>query len=134
VLCGCVFLFHLANAALLSLAVQEISRRTRARPSLYVMSASLVITQLVTIGIGLALGRFAQNLPRKPIFLVAFLVLPVRALLYLVTDHPTALVTLQCLDGIGAGVFGVMQILTVSDLTRGSGHSERGLTADNLSF
>jgi hypothetical protein len=36
------------------------------------MSATLAITQLVTIGIGLAVELFAQNLPRKPIFLVVF--------------------------------------------------------------
>jgi MFS family permease len=34
---------------------------------------------------------------------------------------------LQLLDGIGAGVFGVMQILMVGDLTRGSGHFNLGL-------
>jgi hypothetical protein len=80
VLCVCAFLFHLANAAMLTLVAQEISRQTGDRAPLY-MSASLVVTQLMTIGIGLAVGRFASRLPRKPIFLIAFVVLPIRGLL-----------------------------------------------------
>lgn len=125
VLCACAFLFHLANAAMLTLVAQQISRQTGDRAPLY-MSASLVITQLMTIGIGLAVGRFARKLPRKPIFMIAFVVLPVRGLLYLTTTAPLALVSLQILDGIGAGVFGVMLILTIGDLTRGSGRFNLG--------
>lgn len=120
VLCVCAFLFHLANAAMLTLVAQEISQQTGDRAPLF-MSASLVVTQLMTIGIGLAVGRFARRLPRKPVFLIAFAVLPIRGLLYLTTTDPVALVSLQVLDGIGAGVFGVMLILMISDLTCGSG-------------
>ncbi len=125
VLCVCAFLFHLANAAMLTLVAQQISQVTGNRATLY-MSASLVVTQLMTIGIGLAVGRFAQKLPRKPIFLVAFAVLPVRGLLYLTVHQPIALVALQVLDGIGAGIFGVMLILMIGDLTRGSGRFNLG--------
>ncbi|WP_420223640.1 MFS transporter [Pigmentiphaga litoralis] len=86
------------------------------------MSGGVIITQLVTIPIGLAVGRYAPRLPRKPIFLVGFAVLPIRGLLYLLADSPAALLSLQVLDGIGAGVFGVMLTLMIGDLTRGSGH------------
>ena len=82
---------------------------------------------LGTMAIGAAVGRHAGNLPRKPVFLAAFLVLPVRALLYLGVSDPRALIALQLLDGIGAGVFAVMQTLVISDLTRGSGHFNLGL-------
>jgi predicted MFS family arabinose efflux permease len=125
VLCACAFLFHLANAALLTLVAQEISLRSGARAPL-LLSASLVITQLMTLGIGCWVSRCARGLPRKPVFLAAFLVLPLRALLYLGTGDPLLLVGLQVLDGIGAGVFGAMQLLMVSDLTRGSGHFSLG--------
>jgi hypothetical protein len=54
--------------------------------------------------------------------LIACLVLPTRALLYLSTIKPVLLVNLQFLDGIGAASFGVMQLLMLSDLTRGRGH------------
>lgn len=117
----CAFLFHLANAAMLTLVAQQIGRAEHADAPLW-LSAGVVITQLVTIPIGLAVGRWAPRLSRKPLFLIAFGVLPLRGLLYLVVHSPTGLMALQVLDGIGAGIFGVMLTLMVSDLTRGSGH------------
>jgi len=121
VLLACAFLFHLANAAMLTLVAQKVGTRAGTSAALW-LSGGVIVTQLVTIPIGLAVGRWAPRLPRKPIFLVGFAVLPVRGLLYLLADSPAALLALQVLDGIGAGVFGVMLTLTISDLTRGSGH------------
>ena len=121
VLLLCCFLFHLANAAMLTLVAQKVSSRADASGALW-MSAGVIVTQLVTIPIGLAVGRWAPRLARKPIFLVGFAVLPVRGLLYLLADGPAALLALQVLDGVGAGIFGVMLTLMISDLTRGSGH------------
>ncbi|MCF2146427.1 MFS transporter [Desmonostoc muscorum LEGE 12446] len=37
-------------------------------------------------------------------------------------DNPFFLVSVQLLDGIGAGIFGVMQLLVIADLTKGIGH------------
>jgi MFS family permease len=48
-------------------------------------------------------------------------VLPIRGLLYTVTANPYALVGIQLLDGIGAGIFGVVGVLVIADLTRGTG-------------
>ena len=121
VLLACAFLFHLANAAMLTLVAQKVGTRAGTSAALW-LSGGVIVTQLVTIPIGLAVGRWAPRLPRKPIFLVGFAVLPVRGLLYLLADSPSALLALQLLDGIGAGIFGVMLTLTISDLTRGSGH------------
>ena len=41
--------------------------------------------------------------------------------LYTLTNDPVWLVSVQVLDGIGAGIFGVLSVLIVSDLTAGSG-------------
>lgn len=128
VLLGCAFLFHLANAAMLTLVAQQIGRLVPQHAPLW-LSAGVVVTQLVTIPIGLAVGRWAPRLARKPIFLVAFAVLPLRGLLYLMVHSPAGLLALQVLDGIGAGVFGVMMTLMVSDLARGSGHFNLALGA-----
>lgn len=128
VLLGCAFLFHLANAAMLTLVAQQIGRLVPQHAPLW-LSAGVVVTQLVTIPIGLAVGRWAPRLARKPIFLVAFAVLPLRGLLYLMVHSPPGLLALQVLDGIGAGVFGVMMTLMVSDLARGSGHFNLALGA-----
>ncbi len=47
--------------------------------------------------------------------------LPVRGLLYTLTVNPYLLVGIQLLDGIRAGIFGVVSVLVVADLTRGTG-------------
>ena len=52
---------------------------------------------------------------------VAFGVLPIRALLYTLTDNSTALVAIQILDGVAAAIFGVVSVLVIADLTKGSG-------------
>lgn len=121
VLLACAFLFHLANAAMLTLVAQQVSARAGDAAALW-LSGGVIVTQLVTIPIGLAVGRWAPKLARKPIFLLGFAVLPLRGLLYTVFDSTTGLLALQVLDGIGAGIFGVMLTLMISDLTRGSGH------------
>ncbi|QRY32367.1 MFS transporter [Variovorax sp. PDNC026] len=121
VLLTCAFLFHLANAAMLTLVAQKVGTQAGTSATLW-LSGGVIVTQLVTIPIALAVGRWAPRLPRKPIFLAGFAVLPVRGLLYLLADSPAALLSLQVLDGIGAGIFGVMLTLMIGDLTRGSGH------------
>jgi MFS family permease len=120
VLLACAFLFHLANASLLTIVAQEIGAEVGDQASLW-LSAGVIVTQLMTIPIGLAVGRWAPRLPRKPIFLVAFVVLPLRALLYLQFEAPLPLIAMQILDGIGAGIFGVMLTLMIGDITRGTG-------------
>ena len=53
--------------------------------------------------------------------LLGFLVLPVRGVLYTLSGNPYCLVSVQILDGMGAGIFGVLSVLVVADLTRGTG-------------
>jgi MFS family permease len=49
-------------------------------------------------------------------------VLTVRGGLYPLSDNPYWLVSVQLLDGVGAGIFGALFPLVVADLTRGTGH------------
>ncbi|HZW30142.1 MAG TPA: MFS transporter, partial [Isosphaeraceae bacterium] len=56
-----------------------------------------------------------------PVFLIGFAVLPIRGLLYCLSVNPFYLVGVQLLDGIGAGIFGVVSVLVVADLTKGTG-------------
>jgi len=53
--------------------------------------------------------------------LIGFGVLPIRAVLYTLTSNTDALVAIQILDGVGAGIFGVVSVLVIADLTQGSG-------------
>jgi MFS family permease len=52
---------------------------------------------------------------------IAFWVLPVRICSYMLVSTPGAIVYLQALDGIGAGIYGVAVAAFCADLTRGKG-------------
>jgi MFS family permease len=66
-------------------------------------------------------GRPADSLGRKPVFLIASAALPIRGLLFTVTRRAYLLVLAQILDGIGAGIFGVVAVIIVADLARQTG-------------
>ena len=85
------------------------------------MSACIVAAQVVMIPVAIAASRLAESWGRRAVFLIGFAVLPVRGLLYTLTTNPVALVAVQLLDGIGAGIFGVVGVLVIADLTRGTG-------------
>jgi MFS family permease len=116
----CAVLFHFANAAMLPL-LGEMLAKGRGRSSMMFMSACVVTTQLVITLLAAWAGRKASAWGRKPLLLIAFGVLPVRAVLYTLTGNTGALVSIQVLDGIGAGIFGVVSVLVIADLTEGSG-------------
>jgi MFS family permease len=67
-------------------------------------------------------GRKADAWGRKALFLAGFAALPVRGVLYTMSDAPAWLLAVQLLDGIGAGIFGALFPVVVADLTRGTGH------------
>jgi MFS family permease len=56
-------------------------------------------------------------------------VLPIRGLLYTVSTDSVFLVGVQLLDGIGAGIYGVVGVLMIADLAKGSGHFNLALGA-----
>src|ERR1035438_6973515 len=85
------------------------------------MSACVVTTQLVITLLASWSGRKAGTWGRKPLLLIAFGVLPVRAVLYTLTHNTGELVAIQILDGVAAGIFGVVSVLVIADLTQGTG-------------
>jgi MFS family permease len=115
-----VVLFHFANAAMLPLVGQKMTHGKAEGVAGY-MSACIVAAQLVMVPVALLASRLAESWGRRLTFLIGFAVLPVRGLLYTLTDDPRLLVAVQLLDGIGAGIFGVVGILVIADLTRGTG-------------
>jgi hypothetical protein len=50
--------------------------------------------------------KTAVRTATKPLLLLAFGALPLRGVLYTLTANTGALVTIQILDGVGAGIFG----------------------------
>jgi predicted MFS family arabinose efflux permease len=116
----CAVMFHFANAAMLPL-LGEMLAKGKGRSSMLFMSACVVTTQLVITLLASWVGRQAGSWGRKPLLLVAFGVLPIRGLLYTLTHNTVGLVAIQILDGVAAGIFGVVSVLVIADLTQDSG-------------
>jgi len=116
----CAVMFHFANAAMLPL-LGEMLAKGRGRSSMLFMSACVVTTQLVVALLASWSGRKAGTWGRKHLLLIAFGILPIRAVLYTLTANTTLLVAIQVMDGIAAAIFGVVSVLVIADLTRGTG-------------
>jgi MFS family permease len=116
----CVMLFHLANAALLPLVGQKLAAAYPDEATA-MMSACIVAAQAVMLPIALLVGRTADSWGRKPLFLAGFAILPIRAVLYTLSDNSFWLVGVQVLDGVGAGIFGALTPLVIADIMRGTG-------------
>jgi MFS family permease len=114
-----VVAFHLANAPILptvALYVKELGGSDN------LMTTTVLTAQLVMVPVAVVAGRLCDTWGRKRVMAVAFVVLPLRILSYTLARTPVALVMLQCLDGIGAGIFGVAIVAMAADLTRGKGY------------
>ena len=120
VFAGSAMLFHFANAPLLPLVGQKLAAANPAYATA-MMSACIVAAQLIMLPIALFVGRTADRLGRKPILLAGFAILPIRAVLYTLSDDSAWLIAVQVLDGVGAGIFGALTPLILADVTRGTG-------------
>jgi MFS family permease len=120
VFAGCAMLFHFANAPLLPLVGQKLAANHKDLATA-MMSSCIIAAQLIMLPIAIAVGHFADRVGRKPILLIGFAVLPVRALLYTLSDNTAWLIGVQLLDGVGAGIFGAITPLLIADLTKGTG-------------
>ena len=116
----CALLFHFANAPLLPLVGQKLAASHK-HLATAMMSACIIAAQLIMLPIALAVGHAADRVGRKPILLIGFAILPIRALLYMVSNNAAWLIGVQLLDGVGAGIFGAITPLLIADLTRGTG-------------
>src|SRR5208283_5301762 len=116
-----VVLFHFGNAAMLPMAGQVLAQKHPGSDTI-ALSACIIAAQFVMVGVAWCVGRAsAKGIGRKPIFLTALAVLPIRGLLFSFTSGPYAVVGIQLLDGVAAGIFGVISVLIASDLMRGTG-------------
>lgn len=84
-------------------------------------SGYMVASQFVFIIVAALSGRLASKIGRKPLFLFAFAALAARGVLYTLSRNPAALIAVQCMDGLGAGIFGVVAVLIIANLTKGTG-------------
>jgi MFS family permease len=117
---ACAFLFHLANAAMLPELGEMLAKTSKAGVA-PLMSACILVTQAIITCTAAGIGRFANAHGRKPLLLVGFGVLPLRAVLYTLTHSTTSLIAIQVFDGLANAIFGVVSILVIADRTEGTG-------------
>jgi MFS family permease len=108
---GCLFLFQFANASMLPLPGERLAYRNGTEAS-FIISALIILPQIVVALSAPWVGQLAQSWGRRPLLLIGFSALAVRALL---------LIGIQLLDGVSGSVLGVLTALIVADLTNGTG-------------
>lgn len=123
-----MLLFHLGNAAMLPLLGQSVVARGQADPSAYTAS-TIIVAQLVMIPVALLAGRHAERRGYWGLITAALAVLPLRGAIAAAWASPWALIPVQVLDGVGAGLMGVALPGLVAHMLRGSGHINAGLGA-----
>ncbi|MCY0389445.1 MFS transporter [Robbsia sp. Bb-Pol-6] len=120
---ACIILFHLSNAAMLNLAAGEVTLRMGDHVQL-VIAACIIVPQIIVAAMSPWVGRSSQRWGRRPILILGFSALPVRALLFALVSNasnPYLLVPVQVFDGLSAAVFGVMLPLIAADVAGGKG-------------
>ncbi|MFZ0426097.1 MAG: MFS transporter [Xanthobacteraceae bacterium] len=117
---GCVFLFQMANASMLPLASETLGYSKEALSSL-IVSALIMVPQVIVAIMAPWVGRRANIWGRRPLLLVGFAALPIRALVFASTTNPTILIAAQILDGVSGTMLGVLTALIIADLTMGTG-------------
>jgi len=120
VFAACLALFQFSNAALLPLAVGELSQRGQA--SGYIVPIAIIVPQCVVALASPWAGAMARSIGRRPVLVTGFVALPLRAVLFAFNPAPDAVGVIQVLDGVSATVVGLMLPLIAADLTRKTGH------------
>jgi MFS family permease len=115
-----LFLFQLANASILPVVGEALVYRKESYPSL-VISALIILPEIIVALVAPKIGRQAQSWGRRPLFLVGLSALAIRAMLFAWITNPLFLVAVQLLDGLSGAVVGVLTAVVIADITNGTG-------------
>jgi predicted MFS family arabinose efflux permease len=119
-----LFLFQLANAAMLPVVGAALVYDGESRSSL-IIAALIILPQIIVALLAPYVGQQARRWGRRPLLIIGFGALPIRALLFASTKDPLFLLGLQLLDGISAAIVGVLTVLVTADLMHGTGRFNR---------
>ena len=127
-LAATVAIFHFANASMLPLAGQKLALAYPGFETALV-SACILVAQLVTIPVAIMTGLKADVWGRKPLLIVACLALVLRGIVFASFESAPLLIAAQILDGVGAGILDVLIPLMLADIVGGTGRysMSRGL-------
>jgi len=79
------------------------------------------VPQLIVALLAPWVGQQAEKRGRKPLLLLGFAALPIRAILFAMISDRYVLIVTQILDGITGAALGVMTPLVIADVTKGTG-------------
>jgi MFS family permease len=128
VFAACIILFHLSNAGMLPLVGGILAHEGRSIATTTI-AACMVVPQLLVAIASPFVGRKSESWGRRPLLLICFAALGLRALLFAVVDDPYGVVGVQVLDGVSAATLGVLFPLIIADITRTTGRFNLALGA-----
>jgi MFS family permease len=117
---GCLVLFQLANAAMLPIMGSILTMRS-GEWAATVVAACMVVPQFIVAGFAPWIGRQAQLRGRRPLLVLCFVALALRAVSFAFVTNPYLIVALQVFDGVSAVILGIVFPLVVADITRDTG-------------
>ena len=123
-------LFNLGNGAMLSLVGQKLVAMQGIAGTAWT-ARYVMVAQLVMVPVALYAGSLADRRGRRHLLMLAFAVLPVRAVMSGLIDDPVWLIGAEILDGVASGIVGVAVPVVVADLTWGSGRTQTALGTVN---
>ena len=113
-------LFQLANASMLPLIGENLATTVPVDSPLW-MSGLIIVPQIVVAVLAPWVGYHSEKRGRKPLLLLGFALPPLRAALLAFTNGYAFLVVAQLLDGVTGAIIGVLTIIVIADLTKGTG-------------
>ncbi len=125
--------FQFSNAAMFPLAAVQVTRNT-GRLGELVIAACLIVPQALVAALSPFAGRAAERWGRRPVLMLGLAAVPLRGLLFALTDAPALVVVIQALDGVSGAVFGVLLPLVVADISRQSGRFNLSMGAVGLAI
>jgi MFS family permease len=128
VFAACVVLFHLANAGMLPLMGGILASESR-NIATSAIAACMIVPQIIVVAASPFVGRKTERWGRRPLLLVGFAALAMRAALFAFISNPYSIVAVQLLDGVSAAVLGVMFPLIIADITQNTGRFNLALGA-----
>lgn len=115
-----LILYYIANGAQMSLVGQILANKDPAHSALFI-TACMVIAEITMIVVAYVMSRIVNKFNRKTFFLIAFCILPTRAILYTLVENPALFLVIQTLDGVAAGILGTIGGVINSDLAVNTG-------------
>jgi MFS family permease len=118
---ACVVLYYFANAATLPLVSEILTQGKKGRASTWQVAAAVIVAEAAMVVVARVSGKLADSWGRKLLFLVGFGALALRNALTVLTHNAFYLISLQALDGVAMGIYGVLLTVVTADLAKGTG-------------